>query len=38
MRKIKVGCSMGPQSCGLEDEIEVEDDATPKEVEGAVRE
>ena len=38
MRKIKVACSMGLQGCSREGEIEVEDEATPEEVEGAVRE
>ncbi len=38
MKRINVGCSMGLQGCRIEDTIEVEDEATPDEIEGEVRE
>lgn len=38
MRKIKVGMSMNLTGCRVEDEIEVEDDATPEQVEEELRE
>ncbi len=36
--KIKVGVSMGLQGCKIEDEIDVEDDATEEEIEAEARE
>lgn len=38
MRRIKVGISMRLQGCEIEEEIEVEDDATEEDIEEQVRE
>lgn len=38
MIRIKVGVSIGLQGCKIEDEIEVEDEASVEEVEEVVRE
>ena len=38
MKKIKVGCSIGIQGCKIEDEIEVDDDATSEEIDLEARE
>ena len=38
MRRLKVGIEMGLQGCHVEDEIEVEDDATPDQIDKEVRE
>ena len=38
MRKIKVGCAMDLQGARIEDEIEVEDNATAEDIDGQGRE
>ena len=38
MKRIAVGISMGLQGCKIEAEIQVEDNASPEEIEDEVRE